>query len=104
MSSSRLGEKVRPGVLVISRPICAWYVAGNSRHSISTVVLVEGIRTPKWRVMLGAFPLNAISDPIDHGSILSTPVRGIILAADSPPRRAKYNENRDFAPGQTGLA
>src|SRR5437773_9135061 len=56
MSSARLGENVRPGALVISRPICAWYVGGSSRHSISTVVLVEGIRTPKCRVMLQAFP------------------------------------------------
>jgi hypothetical protein len=31
-------------------------------------VFVEGIRTPKCRIILGAFPLSAISDPIDHGS------------------------------------
>src|SRR5215469_12450797 len=55
MSSSRLGENVRPGALVISRPIWAWYPSGNRRHSISTVVLVEGIRTPKWRVIMGPF-------------------------------------------------
>jgi hypothetical protein len=55
MSSSRLGEKVCPGALVINRPICAWYAGGNRRHSISTVVLVDGIRTPKWRVIGWAF-------------------------------------------------
>src|SRR5712664_3916822 len=49
MSSSRLGEKL-PAPLDMSRPTCAWYVGGRSRHSISTVVFVEGISTPKCRV------------------------------------------------------
>jgi hypothetical protein len=49
MSSSRLGEKLPP--LERRRPTCAWYVAGKSRHSISTVVFVDGISTPKCRVM-----------------------------------------------------
>jgi hypothetical protein len=53
--------------------------------------------------MLGAFPLNAISDPIDHGSILSTPARGIMLAADRPAA-AEISENRDFAPLAAALA
>src|SRR4029453_8019993 len=52
MSSSRLGEKL-PAPLALRRPTCAWNVAGKSRLSISTVVFVEGIRTPKCRVMLG---------------------------------------------------
>src|SRR5262249_61000593 len=51
MSSSRLGEK-EPAPLDLRRPTCAWYVAGKSRLSISTVVFVEGISTPKCRVML----------------------------------------------------
>src|SRR2546422_10757330 len=49
MSSSRLGEKLPP--LDLRRPTWAWYVAGKSRHSISTVVFVEGISTPKCRVI-----------------------------------------------------
>src|SRR2546428_11157903 len=52
MSSSRLGEKL-PAPLDMRRPTCAWEVAGKSRHSISTVVFVEGISTPKCRVMDG---------------------------------------------------
>src|SRR5262245_61801295 len=51
MSSSRLGEK-EPAPLDLRRPTCAWYVAGKSRLSISTVVFVDGISTPKCRVML----------------------------------------------------
>src|SRR5262245_49339461 len=50
MSSSRLGEKLPPP-LDLRRPTCAWQVAGKSRHSISTVVFVDGISTPKCRVM-----------------------------------------------------
>src|SRR5207247_5084658 len=50
MSSSRLGEKL-PASLDMRRPKCAWYVVGKSRHSISTVVFVEGIRTPKCRCL-----------------------------------------------------
>src|SRR5262247_3777176 len=52
MSSSRLGEK-EPAPLDLRRPTCAWNVAGKSRLSISTVVFVDGIRTPKCRVMCG---------------------------------------------------
>src|SRR5262245_10889085 len=51
ISSGRLGEK---GVLspLPRRPTCTWSVGGSSRlYSISTVVLVEGIRTPKWRII-----------------------------------------------------
>src|SRR5919205_475446 len=51
ISSGRLGEK---GVLsaLPSRPTCTWSVGGSRRlNSISTVVLVEGIRTPKWRII-----------------------------------------------------
>src|SRR2546422_145461 len=53
MSSSRLGEKLPP--LDLRRPTWAWYVAGKSRHSISTVVFVEGISTPKCRVISVGF-------------------------------------------------
>src|SRR5215475_15876434 len=51
ISSGRLGEK---GVLspLPSRPTCTWSVGGSRRlYSISTVVLVAGIRTPKWRII-----------------------------------------------------
>src|SRR5260370_23478205 len=52
MSSSRLGEKVWPGALDSSRPACTWYSGGSSLpNSISQVVFVEGMRTPKCRVM-----------------------------------------------------
>src|SRR5215813_10574899 len=51
ISSGRLGAK---GVVssLPSRPTCTWSVGGSRRvYSISTVVLVEGIRTPKWRII-----------------------------------------------------
>src|SRR5262245_38565000 len=51
ISSGRLGAK---GVVssLPSRPTCTWSVGGSSRlYSISTVVLVEGIRTPKWCII-----------------------------------------------------
>src|SRR5215510_12189785 len=51
ISSGRLGAK---GVVspLPSRPICTCSVGGSRRvYSISTVVLVAGIRTPKWRII-----------------------------------------------------
>src|SRR5215470_2843269 len=51
ISSGRLGAK---GVVssLPSRPTCTWSVGGSRRvYSISTVVLVAGIRTPKWRII-----------------------------------------------------
>src|SRR5436190_5899066 len=53
MSSSRLGEKLPP--LDFRRPTWAWYAAGSSRHSISTVVFVDGISTPKCRIMISEY-------------------------------------------------
>src|SRR5262245_41330642 len=51
ISSGRLGAK---GVVssLPSRPTCTCSVGGSRRvYSISTVVLVAGIRTPKWRII-----------------------------------------------------
>src|SRR5439155_19451730 len=58
MSSSRLGEKL-PAPFDLRRPTCAWYAGGKSRHSISTVVFVDGISTPKCLVMVGEYTRSA---------------------------------------------
>src|SRR5262252_468547 len=72
ISSGRLGEK---GVLspLPRRPTCTWSVGGSNRlYSISTVVLVEGIRTPKWRIiarhLLVTERNNARRVACDHGT------------------------------------
>jgi len=46
--------------------------------------------------MLGAFPLNAISDPIDHGSILSIPVRGINISGRLAPAKGEIQRKSRF--------
>src|SRR5439155_14837078 len=51
ISSGRLGVK-GVGSPLPRRPTCTWSVGGSRRlYSISTVVLVAGIRTPKWRII-----------------------------------------------------
>src|SRR5437879_1848145 len=70
MSSSRLGEKL-PAPLDMSRPTCAWYVGGRSRHSISTVVFVEGISMPKCRVtsLPRAGRIAAVLEQAPHAAV-----------------------------------
>src|ERR1051326_3635348 len=43
--------------------MCAWYVAGSSRHSISTVVFVDGINTPKCRVIAETSSVRDLHGP-----------------------------------------
>src|SRR4030095_2916491 len=70
ISSGRLGAE--GGVSSLRRrPDGPWGVGGSRRlYSISTVVLVAGIRTPKWRIiadLLATAKENARHVVCDHG-------------------------------------